>query len=66
MMLEGDPRTAFAYASQEVRDFFETHDRLTFAEFAVQAGVQDAALEERAARAARARLDAMRRAERRR
>ena len=66
MMLEGDPRTAFAYASQEVRDFFETHDRLTFAEFAVQAGVQDAALEERAARAARARLDAMRRAESRR
>lgn len=66
MMLEGDPRTAFAYASREVRDYWQTHERWTFAEFAVQHGIADAALEEKAERAKRRRRDAMNRAEERR
>lgn len=66
MMVEGDPRTAFAYASREVRDYWQTHERWTFAEFAVQAGIQDAALEDKAARARDRRRAAMNRAEERR
>ena len=66
MMVEGDPRTAFAYASREVRDFWQTHERWTFAEFATQQGIHDAALEEKAARARDRRREASNRAEERR
>lgn len=65
MMLEGDPVTAFRYASEEVRRFWEGQPRYTFAEWAVQAGVQDAALEERARKAKGRLRDAMTRGEER-
>ena len=66
MMLEGDPTTVYRYASREVRDYFENNPRLTFAEYAIQAGISDPVLEERAEKARRRARDAAMRAEERR
>lgn len=62
-LFEGPARTAYYYASRELRDFWENNPRLSFSEFAVQRGILDAKTRARAAAAARARDDGMRIAE---
>ena len=66
-ILTADPQTMYRYASEEVRRHFAANpgSRMTFAEFAVQAGIDDPALVERAERARRKALDAATRAEER-
>ena len=66
MMLEGYPTTVYRYASREVRDYFENNRGCRFAEYAIQAGISDPVLEERAEKARRRARDAAMRAEERR
>lgn len=64
-MLEGDPATAYRYASEEVRRYWDGHPRRTFAEFALEAVGEDPALQAQVERQARRARDAAVRAEER-
>lgn len=66
LMLEGDPTTVYRYASQEVRDYFETHPRRLFDDYVLELLGEDPKLEEKVTRRRRRELDAARRAEERR
>lgn len=63
VLMAGPARTAYYYASEEVRTVWAARPRITFAEFAVQRGVVDAKMVARARAASRARDDASMRAE---
>ena len=62
-MFTGPASQGFYYASEELLRFWEKNPRMTFAEFAVQAGITDPRLREAAAKAPGARADAAIRAE---
>lgn len=63
-LFEGPARSAYYYASRELRDHWESvGGRQTFAEFAVQRGIADAKMTARARKAAAARDDAILRAD---
>lgn len=64
-LFEGPARVAYYYASRELRDHWDSlpNGRQTFAEFAVERGVADAKMAERARKAAAARDDARNRAD---
>lgn len=62
-LFEGPARVAYHYASRELRDYWEEHERLSFSEFAIERGITDAKMTKRAQAAARAREDGKRLAE---
>lgn len=63
-LMEGPARVAYHYASRELRDHWEAiGGRKSFSEFAVERGVADAKMTERARKAALARDDAVARAD---
>lgn len=63
VLFTGPANRAYYFASRELRDFWEEHPRLTWAEFAVERGITDTRLVEAAKKAPGAREDARRRAE---
>lgn len=62
-LFTGPASQGFHYASEELLRYWEKNPRLTFSEFAVQAGIDDRRLREAAAKAPGARADAAIRAE---
>jgi len=62
-LFTGPANQGFYYASEELLRFWEKNPRLTFAEFAAQAGITDQRIVEAAAKAPGARADAALRAE---
>lgn len=58
VMHTGPARVAYYYASEELKAFWRERPRITFAEFAVQYGIDDAKTLERARKAATARQQA--------
>jgi hypothetical protein len=63
VLFSGPAGRAYYYASRELRDFWEQHPRITYAEFAVERGITDRRTVEAAAKAPGAREDARTRAE---
>ncbi|WP_026163814.1 hypothetical protein, partial [Kribbella catacumbae] len=63
ILFSGPASHAYYFASRELRDFWEQHPRITYAEFAVQRGITDARTVAAAQKAPGAREDARTRAE---
>jgi hypothetical protein len=63
VLFTGPANRGYYFASRELRDFWESHPRITYAEFAVERGLTDPKLVEAAAKAPGAREDARTRAE---
>lgn len=62
-LFSGPARQAYYYASRELRDYWETHPRLAFEEFAEAAGVRSAKIRQRAEASRQSRESARRLAE---